>query len=74
MSKWVYTVVSGLYSDPGQSGHIGYGIMINAHEQPIVVSDIYTDENDAVHLADLFNRLQLSPIHIWDAVEDALAV
>ena len=73
MNSWVYTVVSGLYIGPELSSHIGYGIMINTHDGTIVVPDIYTDVEDADYLADLFNRHQLTPIHIWDAVEDALA-
>ena len=73
MNAWEYTVISVMYDGPGQDGHTGYGLAVKTPEDTITVTDIFTEYNDAARLANLFNRLQLSPVHIWDAIEDAIA-
>jgi len=73
VSLWSYTVFSEQYESLDLSGYTGYGIAVATPEGEISVADIFTNYNKTVEIAALFTRVQLSPLHIWDAVEDAIA-
>ena len=52
-----------------------YGISVQSHSkdyESFVIPDIATDREDVEELAALCNRLQLSPIHLADVIEDFL--
>lgn len=37
------------------------------------ISGVFTDEDSAKSFVELCNRLELSPVHFYDAVEDAVS-
>lgn len=49
-----------------------YGIGLEKHED-IKMIDISTDRQFVESIVSLFNELQLSPVHFFEAVEDAIA-
>lgn len=58
-----------------RSERIAYGIAVYAEGDPTCVArlhDITSDKNALTELVLLCNRLQLSPIHLYDVVEDFL--
>lgn len=59
-----------------RSERIAYGIAAYTEDYPTCVArlrDITSDKNALDELVSLCNRLQLSPIHLHDVVEDFLA-
>lgn len=42
------------------------------NEEIICLPDISTDDSFVLHLADIFSREQLDPIHLLDVMEDLL--
>ena len=58
-----------------RSERIAYGIAVYAEGVPTCVArlhDVTSDKNALTELVLLCNRLQLSPIHLHDVVEDFL--
>ncbi len=58
-----------------QAERIAYGIAAYAEDEPTCIAklhDITSDKNALAELVSLCNRLQLSPIHLHDVVEDFL--
>lgn len=59
-----------------RSERITYGIAAYAEDKQTCITklhDITSDKNALAELVSLCNRLQLSPIHLHDVVEDFLA-
>ena len=59
-----------------RSERIAYGIAAYAEDGQTCITklhDITSDKNALAELVSLCNRLQLSPIHLHDVVEDFLA-
>lgn len=59
-----------------RSERIAYGIAAYAEDEQTCIArlrDITSDKTALAELASLCNRLQLSPIHLHDVVEDFLA-
>ena len=55
---------------------IAYGIAAYAEDEQTCIArlhDVSSDKNTRAELVSLCNRLQLSPIHLHDVVEDFLA-
>lgn len=65
-----YKLTKGEYIVEGIK-HIGYGISLA--QSAVSFSDITVDREEAARLVELCNRLQLSPIHLQDVVDDFLA-
>ena len=58
-----------------RSERIAYGIAAYAEDQQTCITklhDITSDKDALSELIDLCNRLQLSPIHLQDVIEDFL--
>ena len=54
--------------------YIFYGIgALEGDRSLFVIHDISADKPRMEHLVELCNRLELSPLHLWDGVEDFLA-
>ena len=69
-----YTLCRETY-ETKKSERIAYGIAAYAEGDPACVArlhDITSDKNALTELVLLCNRLQLSPIHLYDVVEDFL--
>lgn len=73
MKKLVYSVVCEQFDNPDVGNYTGYGIKLTTLEDEIVISDVFTNHEKIVNLVNLFNVCELSPIHISDVIEDALA-
>ena len=59
-----------------RSERIAYGIAAYAEEEQTCITklhDITSDKNALAEFVSLCNRLQLSPNHLYDVVEDFLA-
>lgn len=54
----------------GDRKRTAYGLDIKPHG--ISIPDIFTDRKPAEQLADACNRLDVSPIHIYEIIEDIL--
>ena len=56
--------------------YTAYGILALAPDEPAYPEccfrDVFHSRDEADRFADLCNRLQLSPLHLRDAVEDAV--
>ena len=68
-----YKLTKGKYIVEG-SKHIGYGIALksNGTQCAVSFSDITLDRDKAARLVKLCNKLQLSPIHLKDVIDDFL--
>ena len=64
-----YSVHSDTVLDEQNHPHTVYGLNILGAEP---IPDIFTDQAEAEKLSSLCNRLDLSPIHIWEVIEDIL--
>ncbi len=57
----------------GEDGNYGtYGLAVTKDGERYIVKDVTTDRREAEQLAELFTRVQLSPLHLLDALEDML--
>ena len=71
--KWHYSTVSQqLYSADLGLYHT-YGIKVEGYMQTYILSDVSLRREAAEQMVSLFNRYQLSPLHLQDAVEDMLS-
>lgn len=68
-----YKLTKGEYIVEGIS-HVGYGITLKSDVSQCAVSfsDITVDREEAARLVELCNKLQLSPIHLKDVIDDFL--
>lgn len=73
--EYRYTAVcEKLYSDE-LGEYESYGIEIRKNGELVCrVSDISTDKDELERLAELCEREELSPIHIYDVIEDFLGM
>lgn len=73
---WRYLAIPETMDDPELGQYDTYGIqakkVIRGWEQIELIHDVTTDRKFANLLVSLFNRRQLSPIHLRDALEDML--
>ena len=75
---WEYIVVPELHSHPDLGVYRSYGIHAfeRYHDQVRAIScvhDITSIPKEAEQLAEHLNRLQVSPIHLIDIIQDYLA-
>lgn len=68
-----YVLVRDTYLDD-TGPHIGYGIAVfdSEHITISVALDISSNETDVADIVQMCNRLNLSPIHFQDVIEDFL--
>ena len=78
MNKVIYSITTEVYSFENDS-RTAYGIVAYDHAEsndaPTVLvsfSDVCSDYQKLKELVDLCNRLNLSPIHLYDVLEDFL--
>lgn len=53
--------------------HLGYGILYRSPEETIAFEDLSLDFKKVSSLIAICNSLELSPLHLWDVVNDFLA-
>ena len=70
MKPNTYTVRADKITDDEHQERTVYGINVNQDE--ISIPNIFTNKADAEHLASLCNKLDLSPVHIMEVIEDIL--
>ncbi len=75
---WEYHMVLEHHSHPDLGAYQSYGIRaFETHDMRIQAvahcSDITTVQSEIERLTERFNRYQLSPIHLEDAIQDYLA-
>lgn len=70
--KWQYCVVheTGYHTDLGE--YTTYGIQLTLPNDSKIVHDISTSRKTVEQMVALFNRCQLSPVHLYDVVTDML--
>lgn len=76
--SWQYRIASETCFHPDYGTYISYGIQAyqcsGEHCQLIsVVHDISTKQNFVEHLANVFTKQQLSPLHLSEVVTDFLS-
>ena len=74
---WNYETIKELLYAPGLGHYFTYGLLaarkINAAWEPVeFIHDVTTDYLLVKKMEELFNRYQLYPIHLRDAIEDML--
>lgn len=68
-----YIMVEERLSHPNLGEYLSFGIAaLKNGEQIILVSDISTNKNDVLKLAERCSKEKLSPVHLYDVVEDYL--
>ena len=67
-----YLLTQGIYMI-GPKEHIGYGISYRSQEETIAFEDLSLDFKKVSSLIAICNSLELSPLHLWDVVNDFLA-
>ena len=68
-----YIMVEERLNDPNLGEYLSFGIAaLKNGEQIILVSDISTNKNDVLKLAERCSKEKLSPVHLYDVVEDYL--
>lgn len=75
--SWRYLVIPETMDDPVLGRYDTYGIqakrkVIQGWEQIELIHDVTIDRKFVSLLVSLFNRCQLSPIHLREALEDLL--
>ena len=71
----VYKLTENKVADDSGITHETFGISVYDKETGVVlrsIEDIFTDRRTAEDLTNLCNRLELSPDHIDDVIEDVL--
>lgn len=66
----MYSIIHINYTSDDHIDYIGYGIRDN--DSDLLINDITTDKKKLEELVDTMNRLQVSPIHVRDIIEDFL--
>lgn len=74
---WNYETIKELLYAPGLGHYFTYGLLaarkINSVWEPVeFIHDVTTDYLLVKKMEELFNRYQLYPIHLRDAIEDML--
>jgi len=68
-----YIMVEERLNHPNLGEYLSFGIAaLQNGEQIILVSDISTNKNDVLKLAERCSKEKLSPVHLYDVVEDYL--
>ena len=52
--------------------YVGYGIICNCRDEKLIAEDLTTVLQDVIALINLCNRLDLSPLHFSDVIDDFL--
>lgn len=72
----IYQATSEKLYDSDIGFYTAYGILVLAPDEPAdpeyCFRDVFHSRDEADRFADLCNRLQLCPLHLRDAVEDAV--
>lgn len=71
ISTAVYELLTTVKTMDGKEYHT-YGIRLSYAGTEVSVEDLSLDKNAVLQLAERCNRLQLSPIHFKDVLEDFL--
>ena len=50
--------------------YVGYGIICNCRDEKLIAEDLTTVLHDVIALINLCNRLDLSPLHFSDVIDD----
>ncbi|MDR3313507.1 MAG: DUF6514 family protein [Oscillospiraceae bacterium] len=58
---------------PGYGCYISYGLALRGAEQGYSLPDVSPQRQFVEGIAALFNRTQLSPVHMYEVVEDILS-
>jgi len=72
LSDAQYIVVKENLYHPDLGEYCTYGIQMKDGEYIDIIHDISTCGRTVINLAELFNRFQLSPVHLFDVVTDML--
>jgi len=67
-----YIVVQEDLYHPDLGEYCTYGIQMKREGETDMIHDISTCRQAVIHMAELFNRCQLSPVHLFDVVTDML--
>lgn len=72
-----YDFIREKYPEGEAGAYVSYGIVAikisdNAKETICTVHDVFVNENKAKEFTCLCNKLNLSPVHIYDVIQDAI--
>lgn len=74
---YFYQVIKEEFYHEDIGDYVTFGLKVvfatyGVYSEILKISDISTDKNSVVKLADLCNRNQVSPLHILDVIQDRL--
>ena len=72
---YVYLITEEEFCHEDVGNYVAYGLKVifatyGVYSEILRISDISTDKNSVIKLADLCNRNQASPVHIFDVIQD----
>lgn len=72
-----YSIIKEKLYTPESGNYISYGICVyliseNKNTEIAHISDVFLEKEDAVNFINLFNQLELDPVHLDDAIENIL--
>ena len=72
----IYAPIVKNHYSPETGTYVSFGISArdSEHGQICFVPDVFSDEQEARAFTERLNKLQVSPIHLADVIEDALGV
>ena len=69
-----YQIKQGIVYDEEMAAHTTWGVLASENGTEVLcVPDIFLDRERAESFVEKCNKSQLSPIHLMDVIEDALA-
>ena len=70
----VFDAVSANHFSPETGAYVSFGISARDTEHGLAsfVPDVFLDEREAIAFTEQLRRLQVSPIHLIDVIEDTL--
>lgn len=73
-SGWSYRVISEQLYNKEMGDYQSYGVRVTGPDYEDVIHDVSLYEDVVARMTEYFNRHQLSPVHMRDAVEDMLLI
>lgn len=72
-----YSIIKEKLHTPDLGDYVSYGICAyliseNKNIEIAHISDVFLEKDDAVNFINLCNQLKLDPVHLNDAIENAL--
>ncbi|MDR3344553.1 MAG: DUF6514 family protein [Oscillospiraceae bacterium] len=71
-AQWNYCVIDEMRYHQDVGNYRTYGLLLNEGHGSVCLQDISVQRAFVERMAETFNRLQLAPVHLHDAVENLL--